>query len=90
MRAISCCCAGDGPGLRRAPVRLDPPGGRGPGGLPPGGCWPSPGADGPGAGPPGDVVADEALVLDDGLGQGEVFASDELGQREVLRSDGGG
>ena len=58
--------------------------------MPPGGCWPSPAADGSGGGAPGDVGADKALGLDDGLGQGEVFASDELGQREVLRSDDGG
>jgi len=31
MRAISCCCAGDGPGLRRAPTRRFPPGGCGTG-----------------------------------------------------------
>jgi hypothetical protein len=81
---MSCCCAGEGPGLRRAPARL---GGRGPGGWPPGGRWPSPGTGGPGAGPAGDLGGDEVLGSGDGWGQGEVRASDERGQREGLRSD---
>jgi hypothetical protein len=92
MRAISCCCAGDGPGLRRAPARFGPPGGGpgGPDGGPePGGRWPLPG--------PGDTGAVAAVDLGhgavpgsaDGLAQGEAVGSDEAGRREVLGSGGG-
>jgi translation initiation factor IF-2 len=104
MRAISCCCAGDGPGLRRAPARFGPPGGGpgGPGGPEPGrpggpepsdpesgGRWPSSGAGGPAAGPALDVGHGVVLGSPDGFVQGEVFDSDGVGQREVPGSAGG-
>jgi len=82
---MSCCCAGDGPGLRRAPTRRFPPGGCGPAGRDPRGWepggWPSPGT--------GDGGADPT----ENLGQGEVtgsggcFGQGEAG--EVPGSDGG-
>ena len=91
MRAISCCCAGDGPGLRRAPARFGPPGGGpgGPGGPEPEDRWPLSGPGDPGAGPAEDlghgVVPDSA----DGFDQGDAVGSEEVGRREILGSGAG-
>jgi hypothetical protein len=91
MRAISCCCAGDGPGLRRAPARFGPPGGGpgGPGGPEPGDRWPLSGPGDPGAVPA--VVLGHGAVPGsaDGFGQGEAVDSVEAGRREVLGSGAG-
>jgi hypothetical protein len=88
MRAISCCCAGDGPGLRRAPARLGPPGG-GPGGPEPGGRWPLPGPGDPGAVPAADLGHGAVPGSSAGFGQGDGADSDEAGRREVLDSGAG-
>jgi len=93
MRAISCCCAGDGPGLRRAPARLGPPGGpggpSGPADPEPGDRWPSSGAGDPGAGPAVDPGNGAVPGSADGFDQGEAFDWDEVGQRDVLGSGAG-
>ena len=88
MRAISCCCAGDGPGLRRAPARLVPPGGGrgGPGGAEPGDRWPLSGPGDPGAVPAVGLGHGAVPGSADGFDQGEAFGSDEVGRREVLGS----
>jgi len=97
MRAISCCCAGDGPGLRRAPARFGPPGGGpgGPGGPEPGDRWPLSGPGDSGAAPAVDLGHGAVPGSADGFGQGDAADSDEAGRREVLGccagplSDGG-
>jgi hypothetical protein len=94
MRAISCCCAGDGPGLRRAPTRRFPPGGCGRGaresrGRGPGG-WSSPGAGDPGAGPTENLGQGEVTGSGGCFGQGEAAGSDVgFGQGEAAGSGGG-
>src|ERR1700691_740847 len=101
MRAITCRCAGDGPGLRRVPTRRFPPGGCGPGGRGPPGrgpgcCWSSPDADDSGAGATENLGQGEApgsdggLAPDGGFGHGEGPRPEEALDPAEGRVFGGG
>ena len=85
MRAISCCWAGDGPGLRRAPTRRFSPGGCGPA------AREARGRGSGGSSCPG--VGDDGADPTEDLGQGEVTGSGGcFGQGEAgeVPDSGGG